>query len=1093
MKYFIKIGLILAVIANLFVSTSVALADTTTVVTVHSADWLFINDNGTAGDWTQGFEHGPATPPLGDGSFSMQLNSSSAGIIFGTQKYQGTLLSNITSLGYSTYTNVAPAAISFQINYDPDLTSTESTWWGRLVYEPYMNATVTNGTWQTWDMIDGGNGKWWASPNANSTVDNACPQAAPCTLTSLIAAYPNIGIRSDGLSFILFKAGSGSNGMDGNVDNFTFTTAGNTDTYDFEPPATVYVDDDWVGTTPGTDPDGAGPAVSFGANGDAFATVQNGINAVDAGGTVRVYAGTYAEDLQIDKSISLLGPNDTINPNTGSRVAEAVLHPATSNPNPSVCTVMAYLTANNITIKGLSFDGDNPALTSGIMIGSADVDACEIIASYAGIGNVTVENNILDHSTYSAVDFYNSSGAVTSNNYIRYNLIRNIGETTYNWGLGVLVYNNFYADITDNVLNNVRVGVQTGNFEKANTGSTGSISNNTINAWRTGIFHNLWYSNASTITISGNTINAISSSGSVKWNGMLLSSFQGAVNATISNNTINIGVITQNPAVGYNIWNTPTTAPLTISGGSVNGGKYGVWVNNFEGYASNASNTSIILDGVTIDGASTAGIYVLDSASNTNSATVHADIQNSTISNSTTGILLEGSDATADANFNQITGNSTAGLSNTSGNAMDAEKNWWNSLTGPSGSGPGSGDSVSADVDFTPWCGDAACTVFYPPFPLTVKANNQSITVGQSDPIFTFTYTGLVNGDTSASIDVAPTCSVSGAHAAPGVYTISCSGGSDANYTFSYSTGTLTVNAANNPPTDISISDATIDENQTSGTVVGTFSTTDPDAGDTFTYSFCGGTNDASFQFNGADLQSAVSFDFETKNSYSICVRSTDSNTLNTTKTFTINIHNLIDTATFADVPMSHPYWMDIEILYANGLTAGCSVTPLNYCPDQFMDRAQAAVFTLRGSYGTGYTPPAAPWDRFADDWTSGAWAEKWAEGMWNAGLTAGCATSPLRYCPWDQTPRVQAAVFGLRLKYGNTYVPPAASGTVFFDMTNASYYGTKWAEQAYADGLLPNCGTDIGSGKPLFCPDDLVSRGLAAYMIVRAKNLTAP
>jgi CSLREA domain-containing protein len=195
----------------------------------------------------------------------------------------------------------------------------------------------------------------------------------------------------------------------------------------------------------------------------------------------------------------------------------------------------------------------------------------------------------------------------------------------------------------------------------------------------------------------------------------------------------------------------------------------------------------------------------------------------------------------------------------------------------------------------------------------------------------------------------------------------------------------------------------------------------------------------------------------------------------------------------FADLSTSYLYWQDIEILYANGLTAGCSASPLSFCPDQIMDRAQSGVFMLRGNFGTGYTPPLAPWNLFADDWSPGAWAEKWAEGMYNAGLTAGCATGPLRYCPWDQTPRVQAAVFGLRLKYGTAYVAPAATGTVFFDMTNTAYFGTKWAEQAYADGLLPNCGIDIGSGKPLFCPNDFVSRGLAAYMIVRARNLSMP
>jgi CSLREA domain-containing protein len=196
---------------------------------------------------------------------------------------------------------------------------------------------------------------------------------------------------------------------------------------------------------------------------------------------------------------------------------------------------------------------------------------------------------------------------------------------------------------------------------------------------------------------------------------------------------------------------------------------------------------------------------------------------------------------------------------------------------------------------------------------------------------------------------------------------------------------------------------------------------------------------------------------------------------------------------TFIDVVPANSEWLEIEILYANGLTAGCSATPMNFCPSQIMDRAQAAVFNLRGNFGLSYTPPAAPWDRFADDWSTGAWAEKWAEGMYNAGFTAGCATSPLRYCPWDLTTKVQAAVFGLRLKYGNAYAPPAATGTVFFDMTDTAYFGTKWAEKAYADGLLPNCGINAGSGKPLFCPDFLVSRGQAAYMVVRAKNLTMP
>ncbi len=193
---------------------------------------------------------------------------------------------------------------------------------------------------------------------------------------------------------------------------------------------------------------------------------------------------------------------------------------------------------------------------------------------------------------------------------------------------------------------------------------------------------------------------------------------------------------------------------------------------------------------------------------------------------------------------------------------------------------------------------------------------------------------------------------------------------------------------------------------------------------------------------------------------------------------------------TFADVPPNHPYYSDIEILYANGLTGGCSTSPLQFCPDQIMNRGQAAVFMLRANFGPSYTPPVAT-HIFQDDWSKGTWAEPWAEGMQKEGLSAGCLTNPLKYCPWDQIPREQAVIFALRMKYGTLYTPPPATGTVFADMTNPGYYATAWAEQAYNDGIIPNCGTT--AGRPNFCPKALVSRGLGAYMIVRAKSLTMP
>jgi hypothetical protein len=193
---------------------------------------------------------------------------------------------------------------------------------------------------------------------------------------------------------------------------------------------------------------------------------------------------------------------------------------------------------------------------------------------------------------------------------------------------------------------------------------------------------------------------------------------------------------------------------------------------------------------------------------------------------------------------------------------------------------------------------------------------------------------------------------------------------------------------------------------------------------------------------------------------------------------------------TFADVPPTHPYFVDIEILYANGLTGGCGTNPLKFCPDQIMNRAQAAVFMVRGAYGASLVPHPASY-KFKDNWSGAAYARNWAEAMRETNLTSGCKASPLLYCPLQQLNREQAVVFGLKMKYGTNYLPPPATGTVFADMTNPKYWATPWAEKAYADGLITSCGTL--NGKPKFCPSVLVTRGLGAYIIVRAKNLSMP
>ncbi|MCZ8127843.1 MAG: VWA domain-containing protein, partial [Microcystis sp. LE19-114.1B] len=109
-------------------------------------------------------------------------------------------------------------------------------------------------------------------------------------------------------------------------------------------------------------------------------------------------------------------------------------------------------------------------------------------------------------------------------------------------------------------------------------------------------------------------------------------------------------------------------------------------------------------------------------------------------------------------------------------------------------------------------------------------------------------------------------------------------------------TDTDTETPSNQAPTDLALSATTVDENVPVNTVIGTFSTTDPDSGNSFTYSLVTGTGDTdntAFLIVGNQLQINNSPDFETKNSYSIRVKTTDQGGLSFEKTLTITVNDV--------------------------------------------------------------------------------------------------------------------------------------------------------------------------------------------------------
>ena len=105
----------------------------------------------------------------------------------------------------------------------------------------------------------------------------------------------------------------------------------------------------------------------------------------------------------------------------------------------------------------------------------------------------------------------------------------------------------------------------------------------------------------------------------------------------------------------------------------------------------------------------------------------------------------------------------------------------------------------------------------------------------------------------------------------------------------------------NSPPTGLTLNPLTVSENEPSATQVGTFSTTDTDADQSFTYSLVDGegdTDNSSFVISDTSLNTGVVFDFETQSSYSVRVQTDDGNGGTFQISFTIAVTDVNDAPT---------------------------------------------------------------------------------------------------------------------------------------------------------------------------------------------------
>ncbi|KGM55135.1 hypothetical protein N800_00455 [Lysobacter daejeonensis GH1-9] len=185
-----------------------------------------------------------------------------------------------------------------------------------------------------------------------------------------------------------------------------------------------------------------------------------------------------------------------------------------------------------------------------------------------------------------------------------------------------------------------------------------------------------------------------------------------------------------------------------------------------------------------------------------------------------------------------------------------------------------------------------------------------------------------------------------------------------------------------------------------------------------------------------------------------------------------------LDSAPYADVGFDDWSFDYVRRLSEAGVTNGCSKYPSSFCPEQPVLREQMAVFLLRAIHGSAYRPPSAT-GHFLDVPVE-HWASEWIEQLRREGMTNGCSLDPPNYCPSQEVPREQIAVFLLRAKHGVAYQPPPPTG--LFEDVPTSHWAAAWIEQLAREGIANGC----AAAPARYCPSESVTREQMAAFLVR-------
>jgi len=191
-------------------------------------------------------------------------------------------------------------------------------------------------------------------------------------------------------------------------------------------PVTVWVDD----TGPSC-PTGPGS----GTQADPYCKIQDGINGVAAGGTVHVLAGTYNENVDVNKSVTLVGAG----------ASSTTVQAAASSDN------VFDVTSNNVTIDGFTVQGATGSDIAGIRNHCRDGGRFEhnaVTGNFYGIAIVnssnvtTAANEVYDNDAEGIYLESNCTNCVIDGNIVHDNDMMIYPGILLHYGSGNQVKNN---------------------------------------------------------------------------------------------------------------------------------------------------------------------------------------------------------------------------------------------------------------------------------------------------------------------------------------------------------------------------------------------------------------------------------------------------------------------------------------------------------------------------------------------------------------------------------------------------------------------------------------------------------------------------